>query len=166
MERCFFSRRRRVTGFLLAGLLAILLSPGRAGLSPFASIAHAEPAPFAANSSTSASGDADDLANLQSRFESVARRVSPAVVAISATITTEPSPAATRSDEINTDKLQGILAKTTRMVGTGFIIAADGYILTNDHVIDEAQQLWITTDEKTAMEPAGTITGTPLSEPK
>jgi S1-C subfamily serine protease len=49
---------------------------------------------------------------------------------------------------MSSDKLQAFLSKTTRIVGTGFIIDRDGYILTNDHVVDEAEQLWITTDDR------------------
>jgi serine protease Do len=95
-----------------------------------------------------ASPDLDELAGLQSRFQSVADRVSPAVVAISASTTPDISPAAVRCEELNPQKLDSFLAKTTRIIGTGCIISSDGYILTNDHVIDEAQQLWITTDDK------------------
>ncbi len=49
---------------------------------------------------------------------------------------------------MSSEKLQAFLSKTTRIVGTGFIIDPDGYILTNDHVIDDAVQLWITTDDR------------------
>ena len=35
------------------------------------------------------------------------------------------------------------------MVGTGFFIDADGYILTNEHVIGDSQALWVTTDDRT-----------------
>jgi S1-C subfamily serine protease len=96
----------------------------------------------------SASSTPDDLSDLESRFKSVADRVSPAVVAISASTVADNSPAASRSAELSADKLQAFLSKTTRMVGTGFIIDSEGYILTNDHVIDDAQQLWITTDDR------------------
>jgi serine protease Do len=104
--------------------------------------------PLAPASAQTVSADLDDLAALQSRFQSVADRVAPAVVAISASTTPDISPAALRSEEMNPQKLDAFLAKTTRIIGTGCIISADGYILTNDHVIDDAQQLWITTDDK------------------
>jgi S1-C subfamily serine protease len=95
-----------------------------------------------------AAAQADDLGDLESRFKSVSVKASPAVVAISASTEADNSPAACRSGEMSSDKLQAFLSKTTRMVGTGFIIDPDGYILTNDHVIDEAEQLWITTDDR------------------
>ena len=91
---------------------------------------------------------ADDLADLETRFKSISTRAAPAVVAISASTEADNSPAACRSAEMSSDKLQAFLSKTTRMVGTGFIIDPDGFILTNDHVIDEAEQLWITTDDR------------------
>lgn len=90
----------------------------------------------------------DDLGDLESRFKSVADKVSPAVVAISASALADDSPSACRVEEMSSDKLQAFLSKTTRMVGTGFIIDSDGYVLTNDHVIDDAEQLWITTDDR------------------
>ena len=91
---------------------------------------------------------ADDLNNLETRFKSIAAKVSPAVVAISASTEADNSPSACRSGEMSSDKLQAFLSKTTRMVGTGFIVDSNGYILTNDHVIDDAEQLWITTDDR------------------
>ncbi len=87
-----------------------------------------------------------DLEGLQSAFEGVGQRVAPAVVAISAATVVDDSPQAVRPQEMNADTLQAFLSKQTRMVGAGCIISADGYVLTNDHVIDDAQQIWITTD--------------------
>ena len=88
----------------------------------------------------------DALTALQSRFESVAQKVAPTVVAISASVTADTSPSCGRVEEMSPDTLAAFLSKTTRMVGTGFVISSDGYVLTNDHVIDEGQQYWITTD--------------------
>jgi S1-C subfamily serine protease len=94
------------------------------------------------------SNSLEDLGDLETRFKSVADKVSPAVVAISASSQPDDSPAACRSQEMSSDKLQAFLSKTTRMVGTGFLIDSSGYILTNDHVIDDAEQLWITMDDR------------------
>jgi S1-C subfamily serine protease len=93
-------------------------------------------------------GDTQDLTGLQSRFAAVAARVAPSVVAISAAEAAADADASVRTDEINPQKLQDWLDKTTRTVGTGFIIDSDGFILTNEHVIEDSQQYWVTTDEK------------------
>ena len=102
---------------------------------------------IAAPARAAESADAPDaLTALQSRFETIAKKVAPTVVAISASITPDTSPAAARVEEMSPDSLTAFLSKTTRMVGTGFVISADGFILTNDHVIDDGQQFWVTTD--------------------
>lgn len=85
-------------------------------------------------------------ADLEQRFQDVAKGVSPCVVAISATESTIETDTTLRSDELNPEKLAGMLETVDRTVGTGFIVDADGFILTNDHVIANAEQLWVTTD--------------------
>ena len=94
-----------------------------------------------------AAGPCDDLAALQSRFQTVADRVAPSTVAIAAIYKAELSPSTGRSAEMNGDRLAAILARQTHAVGTGFFVSADGYVLTNDHVIDDAEQIWVTTDD-------------------
>jgi serine protease Do len=88
------------------------------------------------------------LAGLQSHFSQIADQVSGSVVAISASITPMDSDDLLRSESLNPQKLDQALSSTTRTVGTGFVIDADGFILTNEHVICEAQQLWVTTDDR------------------
>ena len=88
-----------------------------------------------------------DMAELQAQFEAVARRVAPAVVAISGADSSMDGDAAFRTEEINPDKLSSFLDTVDRTVGTGFIIDPDGYIVTNDHVAGKAEQLWVTTDD-------------------
>lgn len=146
MGWCSIPRRRRATVIASVGLLALALGPIWAGFPPL--VATARAGTPATSSRSRDDSDLQDLADLQARFKAVAARVSPAVVAISASTTTELSPAAGRSEELNGDRLNAFLAKTTRMVGTGFVISSDGYILTNDHVINDAQHLWVTTDDK------------------
>src|SRR5204863_10096373 len=55
---------------------------------------------------------------------------------------------ALQTASLNPHKLDSMLSKTTRTVGTGFFIGADGFVLTNEHVICEAEQLWVTTDDR------------------
>ncbi|WP_428937332.1 trypsin-like peptidase domain-containing protein [Fontivita pretiosa] len=103
-----------------------------------------------AQSPDSHTGSTIELLNLESQFRAIAERVAPSVVAISAAI--DPADAdsddALRADSLNTDRLQRMLDRATRMVGTGFVIDRDGYILTNEHVIADCTQLWITTDDR------------------
>src|SRR6266849_3958646 len=87
---------------------------------------------------------------LSASFVEVARRVEPAVVNID---TLQSSPDVTESDnEDKTDRTPGnplydLLRRQpqrpTRGVGSGFIIDANGYILTNQHVIDGASRITI-----------------------
>jgi len=88
------------------------------------------------------------LKGLQDKFQNISRKVAPAVVAISASMRVEDGAQAMRAGELNSDKLQKVLDRTTRVVGAGFAFAPDGYILTNEHVIAEAQSIWITTDDR------------------
>ena len=86
--------------------------------------------------------------DLEQRFEEVSRKVAPSVVAISATdAKLEAADEALRSDHITPQKLAAILEPVDRTVGTGFVVDADGYIATNDHVVATAEQIWVTTDD-------------------
>ena len=91
--------------------------------------------------------DTLQLADLQSAFENVAKKAAPSVVAISASVTAVDADDAVRSDDMSTQKLSSILDHVTRTVGTGFFVDANGYIVTNEHVIGDAEQIWITTDD-------------------
>jgi len=88
------------------------------------------------------------LSGLEQKFQDVAKKVSPSVVAISAAIQGVDTEHAIRTDELNTERLAQLLDRTTRTVGTGFIVSEDGYILTNEHVVGDAEQLWVTTDDR------------------
>jgi len=109
-------------------------------------------APAGANSAQAASTrmevtDNFGITDLEQRFEDVSRKVAPAVVAISATDAKIEADDALSSDRINPQKLAALLEPVDRTVGTGFVIDADGYIVTNDHVVSSCEQLWVTTDD-------------------
>lgn len=96
-----------------------------------------------------ASGRTIDLVGLQDQFSALASKLAPSVVAISSACDPVQADDALRSEDLTFAKIDDILGRTTRMVGTGFFIDADGYILTNEHVIGDTEQLWVTTDDRT-----------------
>ena len=90
-----------------------------------------------------------DLVGLQGQFEALATRLAPSVVAISSACDPVQADNALRSEDLTFAKVDDILNRTTRMVGTGFFIDNDGYIVTNEHVVGDSEQLWVTTDDRT-----------------
>jgi serine protease Do len=92
--------------------------------------------------------DTFDAPQLEQQFELVARRVSPAVVAISATDSHLDTDDTQRSEDLNAEKLSNVLDTVDRTVGTGFVIDPEGYIVTNEHVVGKAEQVWVTMDDR------------------
>ena len=104
---------------------------------------HAESTAPVATASTA------DLSGLQARFAQVADRVTPSIVAISAVGTLPTaSTALLISGNVDGPRLAATLDRVSRTVGTGFVIDPDGYILTDEHVVADAEQIWITTDDQ------------------
>lgn len=89
-----------------------------------------------------------ELTGLQAKFQAIAQRASAGVVAISASATSVDSEHVLRSDDLNGEALSAVLNGKTRIVGTGFVIDSDGYIVTNEHVVGTAEHLWVTTDDR------------------
>ncbi|MDP9173677.1 MAG: trypsin-like peptidase domain-containing protein [Planctomycetota bacterium] len=152
MARSLVRDRRFATLALLGALFAILWLQRPDHSFSITSIASAAPAAAPAprqdeNPEFIDPSDTFDLNGLQTKFQAIARRVAPSVVAISAAETAFATDDTQRAADMNPKKLEELLDKTTRTVGTGFIIDADGFILTNEHVIEESQQYWVTTDD-------------------
>jgi serine protease Do len=110
------------------------------------------PAQMASSPTATSAADSADpaecqqLGGLETRFESLAKSLAPSVVAVSASSQAFDSDDLLRTEDLNPEKLDSLLDRTTRMVGTGLIVDADGYILTNEHVVAESQNVWVTTD--------------------
>ncbi|HEY7120207.1 MAG TPA: trypsin-like peptidase domain-containing protein [Tepidisphaeraceae bacterium] len=90
--------------------------------------------------------ETQQLGGLEARFESLAKSLAPSVVSISASSQAFDSDDLLRCEDMNPEKLDSLLDRTTRMVGTGLVIDRDGYVLTNEHVVGEAENVWVTTD--------------------
>ena len=102
-------------------------------------------------------------AGMEQQFDRVARQVSPSVVAISSVGANATSTSSTILHASNAPQLAAALDRVSRTVGTGFVIDSDGYILTDQHVIDGAVQLWVTTDDQKVY-PAMVVGSDPRSD--
>ena len=129
--------RSHVVRALWLGLISLL---ALAAATPLAA-ADTKPVQFTARS------DTVDLAGLEQSFRDIARRVAPSVVAITASSEPASPKIPARSSELTGLLLERFLQGTSRIVGTGFCVDPDGYILTNEHVVRDARQLYVTTDE-------------------
>src|SRR5690606_5357118 len=94
-----------------------------------------------------AKSDTVDLVGLEQSFRDIARRVSPSVVAITASGEAAPGNATMRSAELSGAIVERMLQGGSRIVGTGFSIDDEGHILTNEHVVRDARQIYVTTDD-------------------
>ena len=94
-----------------------------------------------------AKSDTIDLSGLEQSFRKIAERASPSVVAITASSEPAGADQPVRSADLNGSMLDRLMQGSARIVGTGFCVDAEGYILTNEHVIRDAKQIYVTTDD-------------------
>src|SRR5690606_20140012 len=113
-------------------------------LSPQAEFPFSFSRPALADGARTAADETLQLSGLEAQFEAVSKQVSASVVAISAATSPITDEDGLRAEELNGDRLASFLDGRTRIVGTGFVIDDDGYILTNEHVVGEAENLWVT----------------------
>src|SRR5688572_17463222 len=98
---------------------------------------------------SSASPGRSVAAQLSDAFESAADRVSPSVVPIYAEKTMEVSSEMNDFFEryFGRELPDNDQSQTLRSVGSGVVAREGGYILTNNHVVDDAEKLTVVTDD-------------------
>lgn len=102
-----------------------------------------------------------DFGNIHSNFQEIARKVIPTVVYIESTV---PVQKMGLSKDENHDFWDRFLPKQeVQTVGSGVIISSDGYILTNNHVVEKARhnEVSVTLSDKRTF--TGKIVGTDSS---
>src|SRR2546425_3777516 len=144
------TRLTRYQTWLLAGLMLIVGSMA-GGAFVGASMVHASHAPEAAFAA--AASPVREAATMPATFAPVVKAVLPAVVNISST-------KVIRTSGFPQDNPFGDLFPGFRMPdrpfrqqgeGSGVIVSADGYIVTNNHVVDGATELTVSMADKREM---------------
>ena len=102
--------------------------------------------PAARKLSFTATSDTVDLLGLEQAFSRISQSVSPSVVAITASHFSAPAAADLRSSQLTPSAINHLLSAGPKIVGTGFCIDPAGYILTNEHVVSGAKQIYVTVD--------------------
>ena len=90
-------------------------------------------------------------------FADIVERTSPAVVNISATSKAKPAEAGSDDMQELLRRFYGLEAqpqqpRNKQSFGSGFIIGNDGYVLTNNHVIDEADKVTVRLSDRREVE--------------
>ena len=164
--------RRVVIVFLSAGLSCLVVACSGTAQQQTANAASRQAGDAQAASSSTAGpvhagalrfDEEIDATHLQRQFESVARRVIPSVVAISAIDLPVSDETLQHPDQVTPQRLDAALHSIDRTVGTGFVIDSAGYIVTNEHVVGKARQLWVTTDDQKVY-PAVVVGSDPRSD--
>ncbi len=159
MSTWFNAQRPRKLGWLLSSTLAAILALSLGAYE----IARPVPAAAAAASPAAAPLNADSVSTLLAldhAMETVAARVTPAVVNVSVTSRTTPAsmeqPSAQSDQQDPMQQFFGPFFRQMRPqqpeiehgIGSGVIISPDGYIVTNNHVVNGATDIRVTLSDR------------------
>jgi len=141
---------------LMAGLVGYTaLGPVRAGVS--------------SNTSPLDNNQVSALLSLDQAMEAVAARVTPAIVNVAVTSRAKAQPTAGMPDDLQRffgqfgGEMPQQQPRIERGIGSGVIISPDGYIVTNNHVVDGATEIKVTLSDRRTM--AAKVVGTdPLTD--
>src|ERR1700704_5088423 len=110
-----------------------------------------------AGTSKVASSQVQSLAETGSAFEAIADHVTPSVVSIQTQRVRQPSRSRGQRPGIedffrNFEQAPQPREEAQEASGTGFIVSKDGYILTNNHVVADADKVTVTLLDKRSLE--------------
>ncbi len=134
---------RTSTALVVFAVVACLCSIASLSLSIYNYQQGATPITIAAGS------DGNSASFTEGSIAEIANKVSPAVVSI--------------LTETRTTSFFG-LSQTSEAAGTGMIVTADGYVLTNKHVVDGAKKISVVTDDGTTYENVELVGTDPLND--
>ncbi len=135
---------------LLAGILAMLFVEQGALERPARVVERVEigrrPAPPSEADSSLPALPAETV-RLESRFKEVAQRVTPSVVYIEVRVPAS-SEEGGRFRDFDPDAPERFFREPRQSVGSGVVIGEDGYIVTNNHVVEDAEAIRVTLSDK------------------
>lgn len=129
-------QRARIFGLVTAAFVGGLIFAAAWDLTPFGYAQQQAAAPTAREVST--------LEATGAAFTSIAEHVTPAVVAIQVQ---REARARGRQPLRMEDLFRGFTPEPVESSGSGFIVTNDGYVLTNNHVIDGASRIRVTLND-------------------
>jgi S1-C subfamily serine protease len=145
--------RRLLAGVALGALVGSIVSGGIVAVTasrddPVTTSAPAATAPASNGSSTSSSAGAAASAAPDNAIAALVATASPSIVSI--------------HDSISQTDIFGQV-QTGQAAGTGFVLSADGYVVTNDHVVDGASDITVNFEDGSTA-PATVVAADPQAD--